>query len=218
MQYLITFLEGLISFISPCMLPMLPIFLSYFAGGDEEEGKKNIVPRAVAFVLGFTAIFSLIGVFAGSLGAFLTAHKTAVNIVSGAIVIVLGLSHLGIIPINLFKGVHRSVEVKGLFSAFLFGVVYSASITPCVGAFLGSAIMMASASGSTLQGLLLLLVYSLGLGIPFILSALLLERLGDTFEFIKKNYNTINKVSGAFLIIVGIAMMLGLLDRLVALV
>ncbi len=218
MQYLITFLEGLISFISPCMLPMLPIFLSYFAGGDEEEGKRNIVPRAVAFVLGFTAVFSLIGVFAGSLGAFLTTHKTAVNVVSGAIVVLLGLSHLEIIPLKLFKGMHKSVEVTSLFSAFVFGVVYSASITPCVGAFLGSAIMMASASASILQGLLLLLVYSLGLGIPFILSALLLERLADAFEFAKKNYKIINRVSGLFLIVVGIVMMLGLLDKLVALV
>ncbi len=218
MQYLITFLEGLISFISPCMLPMLPIFLSYFAGGDEEEGKKNIVPRAVAFVLGFTLIFSLLGVFSGSIGAFLTNHKEIVNIVGGAVVVLFGLSYLEIIPLNFLKGMQKNVEIKGLLSAFIFGVVYSVSLSPCVGAFLGSAMMMAMNSASSLKGFLLLFVYSLGLGIPFILSALLLERLGDAFEFIKKNYNTINKVSGVFLIIVGIAMMLGLLDKLVALV
>ena len=218
MQYLITFLEGLISFISPCMLPMLPIFLSYFAGGDEEEGKKNIVPRAVAFVLGFTLIFSLLGVFSGSIGAFLTNHKEIVNIVGGAVVVLFGLSYLEIISLNFLKGMQKNVEIKGLLSAFIFGVVYSVSLSPCVGAFLGSAMMMAMNSASSLKGFLLLFVYSLGLGIPFILSALLLERLGDAFEFIKKNYNTINKVSGVFLIIVGIAMMLGLLDKLIALV
>ena len=218
MQYLITFLEGLISFISPCMLPMLPIFLSYFAGGDEKEGKKNIVPRAVAFVLGFTLIFSLLGVFSGSIGAFLTNHKEIVNIVGGAVVVLFGLSYLEIIPLNFLKGMQKNVEIKGLLSAFIFGVVYSVSLSPCVGAFLGSAMMMAMNSASSLKGFLLLFVYSLGLGIPFILSALLLERLGDAFEFIKKNYNTINKVSGVFLIIVGIAMMLGLLDKLIALV
>lgn len=217
MQYLITFLEGLISFISPCMLPMLPIFLSYFAGGDEEEGKKNIVPRAVAFVLGFTLIFSLLGVFSGSIGAFLTNHKEIVNIVGGAVVVLFGLSYLEIIPLNFLKGMQKNVEIKGLLSAFIFGVVYSVSLSPCVGAFLGSAMMMAMNSASSLKGFLLLFVYSLGLGIPFILSALLLERLADAFEFIKRNYKIINRVSGIFLIVVGIAMMLGLLDKLLAL-
>lgn len=196
---------------------MLPIFLSYFAGGDEEEGKKNIVPRAVAFVLGFTLIFSLLGVFSGSIGAFLTNHKEIVNIVGGAVVVLFGLSYLEIIPLNFLKGMQKNVEIKGLLSAFIFGVVYSVSLSPCVGAFLGSAMMMAMNSASSLKGFLLLFVYSLGLGIPFILSALLLERLADAFEFIKRNYKIINRVSGIFLIVVGIAMMLGLLDKLLAL-
>ena len=156
MQYIITFLEGIISFISPCMLPMLPIYVSYFAGGKEKKG--NVLKRAVCFVLGFTAVFSLLGLFAGTLGGFLSKYQTAVNIVTGALVIVFGLSYLEVYDLPFFKGISNFKMTEGLFGAFLFGIVYSVSLTPCVGAFLGSALMLASNSGTALQGLLLLLV------------------------------------------------------------
>lgn len=214
MQYLITFLEGIISFISPCMLPMLPIYVSYFAGGADK--KENILKRAVAFVAGFTAVFSLLGVFAGTLGTFLAEYRTFVNVITGAFVIIFGLGYLEVINLSFFKGMKNFKKPEGVFSAFLFGMIYSVSLTPCVGAFLGSALMLASGSGTALQGFILLLVYSLGLGVPFVVSAVLLDQLGGAFDFIKKHYGIINKICGIFLIVVGISMMFGFLDALLS--
>lgn len=212
MQYLITFLEGIISFISPCMLPLLPVYVSYFAGGADK--KIKVLPRAVSFVFGFTMVFCLLGIFAGTLGAALSKFRTYVNIVCGLIVILLGLNFLEIIRIPFFSASHGKYHESGIFSAFVFGVVFSVSHTPCVGAFLGSALMMASASGTLLKGALLLLTYSLGMGIPFLVSAVLLNRLTAVLDSIKKNYRIINIVCGIFLIVVGIAMMFGLMESI----
>lgn len=218
MVYLITFLEGIISFISPCMLPLLPLYISYFAGAseDEREGKKNVLPGAAAFVLGFTVIFSVMGVFAGAFGSFLAEYQTIVNVVCGLIVIVFGLSYLEIINLPIFKGIEKQIHVKSVFSAFLFGMIYSISLTPCVGAFLGSALMMASAAGTMTKGLMLLITYSAGLGIPFIISAVLIDQLQGSFNFIKKHYGIINKVCGIFLIAVGLMMALGMMNTVMA--
>lgn len=215
MQYLITFLEGIISFLSPCMLPLLPVYLSYFAGGADKQRKTLL--RAACFVLGFTLVFGLLGLFAGTIGAFLAKYRTAVNIVTGGIVVFFGLSYLEVFRLPFFRGLQTEHKVTGAFSAFLFGVVYSVSLTPCVGAFLGSALMLASASATALQGLLLLVVYSLGLGLPFLLSAMLIGRLGSVFSFIKRHYRIINVVCGVFLILVGLMMAFGWLSSLMAL-
>lgn len=214
MQYLITFLEGIISFISPCMLPLLPVYISYFA--VETDEKQHVFKRAVCFVLGFTVVFSLLGLFAGTLGSFLTKYQTAVNIVCGIIVVIFGLSYLEIINLPFFKGMQGGHKINSAFSAFLFGAVYSVSLTPCVGAFLGSALMLASSSATALSGTLLLVSYSLGLGVPFIISAVLIEKLNSAFAFIKKHYRVINTVCGLFLILVGLMMAFGLLGRLMA--
>ena len=213
MVYLITFLEGLISFISPCMLPMIPIYLMYFAG--DANKKNNTVLNAISFVIGFTLIFCLMGVFAGTLGGLLREYQTIVNIVCGIIVILFGLNYLEFINIKLFKSSSKKqTKVTGLFSAFLFGIVFSINLTPCVGAFLGSALMLASTSGSMLQGALLLLVYSLGLGVPIIMSAFLVKKLTGVFNFIKKHYKVINTICGVFLIIIGVAIMFGFMNKL----
>lgn len=215
MDHLITFLEGVISFISPCMLPMLPVYLSYFAPGEGD--RRSALPRAAAFVLGFTLVFSALGLFAGTLGALLLRHRRAVDLVCGLVVIALGLGYLEVIPLPFFKGTAAGRKITGVLSALVFGMVYSVSLTPCVGAFLGSALMLASASGTALRGFSLLLVYSLGLGAPFLLSAVLLERLRGVFGAIKTHYGIINRVCGGFLILVGVCMALGWLDRLLAL-
>ena len=214
MEYVITFIEGVISFISPCMLPMLPLYISYFAGDTKQ--KQTTFTRALAFVLGFTLLFTLLGVFAGSIGTFFTKYQTAVNIICGLIIIYFGLSYLNIVHIPFFKGMSQKMEVKGLFSAFLFGMIYSVSLTPCVGAFLGSALMLASSTGGAIKGATLLLAYSLGLGIPFLLSALLIEQLQSTFTFIKKHYKTINTICGVFLIFIGAMMALGMMNYVLA--
>ncbi|MCR5664357.1 MAG: cytochrome c biogenesis CcdA family protein [Oscillospiraceae bacterium] len=216
MQYVITFLEGLISFISPCMLPLLPVYLSYFAGGEEK--KQANLARSAMFVLGFTAMFCLLGVAAGTVGSFFVRQRRWVELVCGALVIVFGLAYLEVIPLPFFRGMSSGKSVTGLFSAFVFGLVYAVSLTPCVGAFLGSALMLASSSGTALQGLLLLLCYSLGLGVPFLISAALLEQLKGLFSAIKKHYRVINLVCGVFLIAVGVCMACGWLGRLMSVV
>lgn len=215
MQYIISFLEGIITFISPCLLPMIPIYITYFVGGGERSTKKTLL-GALGFVSGFTLVFIAMGALAGTLGSFLTKYQAIVNIVSGAIVIFFGLNFLGVFKINLFKGNAKEINTENMnfFSAALFGIVFSLGWTPCVGAFLGSALMLASQQGSVLVGVLMLLCYSLGLGIPFILSALLIEQLKAAFDFIKKHYGVINRISGALLILVGILMAMGKLGIL----
>lgn len=216
MSYLITFLEGIISFISPCMLPMLPIYVSYFAGNSEAAKEKSprTVFKIIAFIMGFTVIFTLLGVFAGTLGRVLSEYRVVVNIVCGSIVIIFGLSYLGLFDLPFFKGVSTRYKVKGVISAFIFGVIYSVSLTPCVGAFLGSALMLASSVGGAFKGATLLLVYSLGLGIPFFLSAVFLEKMTVAFGWIKRNYKIINLCCGISLVVVGILMATGLLSRI----
>ena len=218
MQYFISFLEGIITFISPCLLPMLPIYISYFAGGRESSTKKTVL-NALGFVLGFTVVFTALGALAGTLGSFLIKYQTIVNIVCGAVVIFFGLNFLGVLKLNLFHGMSGDVETDnmGFFSAILFGMIFSVGWTPCVGAFLGSALMLASTQGHIFKGVLMLLCYSLGLGIPFLISAVLIDKLKGAFLFIKKNYQIINIICGVFLVIVGFSMATGLLGRLLAL-
>lgn len=215
MLLFISFLEGIITFISPCLLPMLPIYLSYFAGGEAENTRKTLI-GSLGFVMGFTFVFVAMGALVGILGGFLTAHQKAVNLISGIVVIFFGLNFLGIFNLNLFKGNRPSFKMNNMnfFSLMLFGIIFSLGWTPCVGAFLGSALMLASTQGQTGLGMLMLLCYSLGLGIPFILSAILIQRLKTAFHFIKKNYRIINCLSGCFLILVGILMATGTLGRL----
>lgn len=212
MQYLISFLEGIITFISPCLLPMLPVYISYFAGGGERSTRRTLT-CAGGFVLGFTTVFVAMGALAGTLGGFLKTYQTAVNIISGLIVIVFGLYFLGVIKLNLFQGMKQNVQTAdlGFSSALLFGVVFSVGWTPCVGAFLGSALVLASQQGHVLEGMLMLLAYSLGLGIPFVISAVLIDKLKSTFGWIKAHYRQINLVCGVFLILIGCLMATGMM-------
>lgn len=218
MQYLISFLEGIITFISPCLLPMLPIYISYFAGGSQRDTRHTLL-NISGFILGFTVLFVAMGALAGTLGSFLKMHQTWVNIISGAVVIFFGLHFMGVIKLNLFRGAQRSVDTSnlGFFSAAAFGIIFAVGWTPCVGAFLGSALMLASQQGSMLIGTGMLLTYSLGLGVPFFISALLIDKLKGTFTWIKRNYRIINIVCGAFLILVGILMATGTIGKLLAL-
>ena len=217
MQYILLFLEGVITFISPCLLPMLPIYVSYFAG-DGERDTRRVIKNALGFILGFTLVFVILGALAGTVGQIFKQHSVVVNIVTGLVVIFFGLNFLGVFKLNIFKGSRFSGTKKlGFFSSLLFGIVFSIGWTPCVGAFLGSALMMAASQGHVVEGMLMLLVYSLGLGIPFFIGAILIDRLKGAFSFIKKHYNVINIVSGALLVIVGLLMATGLLSRLLTL-
>ena len=214
MQYLISFLEGVITFISPCLLPMLPIYISYFAGGGERSAKKTMC-NACGFVLGFTLVFLVMGALAGTVGSFLTRHSAAVNLLAGAIVVLFGLNYLGVFRWNLFRGSGKAVKGElGFFSSMMFGIIFSVGWTPCVGAFLGSALMLASQQGSTLIGCSMLLCYSLGLGVPFLISAVLIDQLKGAFNWVKAHYGLINKLCGGFLVVMGLAMATGFMNRL----
>ena len=212
MQYILSLLEGIITFISPCLLPMLPVYLSFFAGGSGGEKTNSTLKNAIGFVCGFTVVFLILGAFAGSIGLFLRQYTSVVNIITGLVVILFGLNFLGLIQIDLLNRTYRKelhIKEMGFFSSVLFGIVFSIGWTPCVGAFLGSALMLASQQGSAIEGMLMLLFYSMGLGIPFIISAVLIHRLKTAFQWIKAHYRIINLLSGGLLVIVGILMMTG---------
>lgn len=215
MQYLISFLEGIITFISPCLLPMLPVYVSYFAGGGTRTTKKTLF-CALGFVLGFSAVFMMLGALAGIFGSFLREYRIAVNIISGIIVIFFGLNFMGVFKLNIFRGGIKSASTgnAGFFSSVLFGIIFSVGWTPCVGTFLGSALVLASQQGHITEGIMMLLSYSLGLGIPFILSAVLIDYMKSAFDFIKRNYKAINTISGGLLVLIGILMATGMLGRL----
>ncbi|MET0017211.1 cytochrome c biogenesis protein CcdA [Oscillibacter sp.] len=219
MQYVLVFLEGIITFVSPCLLPMLPIYVGYFMGaGEGESSHRTVLLRAFGFVLGFTILFVVMGAFAGTIGSFFVKYATAVNLVGGAVITVLGLIYLGILNIPIFNGAKSGWHGGGFFTSLLMGVVFSVGWTPCVGAFLGSALVLASQSGSVLRGAAMLLLYSLGLGIPFLLGAVLMERLKNVFNWLKKHSGTVSHISGGLLVALGILMMTGLLGRLLGLV
>ncbi|MDU1411687.1 MAG: cytochrome c biogenesis protein CcdA [Clostridium sp.] len=219
MEYLIVFIEGIITFISPCILPMLPIYISYFAG-DIEEGKKGkTIINAIGFVIGFTIIFTLLGALAGTFGMFIKKYQTIFNIIGGSILIIFGLNYMGILSIGFIEKTKKiQVDIKSFkfFSTIVFGMIFAIGWTPCVGTFLGSALMIAASSSGVLKGTIMLLVYSLGLGIPFIIAALIMDELKNSMKFIKKNYKLINRISGVFLIIVGISMIIGLFNKLLS--
>ena len=195
---------------------MLPIYVSYFAGGEEDNNRK-VIKNACGFIIGFTLVFVLLGALAGSLGRLLNQYKMIVDIVTGLVVVTFGLHFLGVFRLDIFKGINaKPNQASGFFSSLLFGIVFSVGWTPCVGAFLGSALMLAASQGHVLEGILMLFLYSLGLGIPFFISALLIDKLRGAFAVIKKNYKIINVVSGTLLVIMGILMATGLFTRLLS--
>jgi len=217
LQFFVLFLEGIITFVSPCLLPLLPVYISYFAAGESD--KRRTLLNAVGFVCGFTLVFVILGAFAGTLGALLVGYSTAVNIITGSVVILLGLNFIGVIKLRFLSGATRiNANVKNLnfFSSVLFGIIFSVSWTPCVGAFLGSALMKASMHGGALSGSFMLLVYSLGLGIPLIASAVLIDRLKSAFSFIKRNYRAINIFAGMMLVTMGVLMATGFMGQLLS--
>ena len=218
MLYVLLLLEGIMTFISPCLLPLLPVYISFFAAGKPD--KRRTIINALGFVAGFSLIYVTLGAFAGTIGRLLIQYMTVVNIVAGIVIIILGLNLLGVINIHLYNHLaNKTGDVKDLkiFSAMIFGSIFAVSCSPCVGAFLGAALMKAATGGSTATGAFMLLIYSIGLGIPFIISALLIDRLKGIFDFIKRNNNVINIISGTLLILMGILMATGLFGRYLSL-
>lgn len=206
MEYLFTFIEGIASFISPCLLPMIPIYISYFAGKEEKKISKTLI-NAIGFVLGFTTIFILLAIFASQIGIIISENIKYIKIFFGIVIIVLGLNYMGILKINFLnktKMKKANTENLNFIKSFVFGFLFSISWTPCIGTFLSSALLMVAKQQEMLKGILLMLVYSVGLGIPFIIAAVLIEKLKEVFNFIKKNYDIVKKISGIILILMGI--------------
>ncbi|NPD32034.1 cytochrome c biogenesis protein CcdA [Eggerthellaceae bacterium zg-997] len=233
MTFVATFLEGVLTFISPCHLPMLPILLAYFAGSSGEGAAgssestagsrartRRTLLNALGFICGFTIVFVVMGALAGSVGSLLVRHSTAVNLVSGVIVVLFGLSFAGVLRIPFLQNTLR-LEVSSLPRSFpaalLFGMAFSLGWSPCSGAYLGSALLLAGSQSSMAQGVLLLLAYSAGLGIPYLVSALAIDRLSGAFDFIKRHFDTVNRVCGALLVLLGVLMMTGQMTSLMQL-
>lgn len=223
MEYFILFLEGIITFISPCILPLLPLYISYFAGGNESYtrgGKSNALVNSLGFVLGFTIVFTLLGTFAGTFGNIIKGQSSIIiNIIGGLVVVIFGINYIGIIKIPfLERNLKMNHEIKNFkfLSSIVFGMIFAIGWTPCVGTFLGAALMIAVNSQDILKGTLMLLIYSIGLGIPFIICAILIDSLKDTFDLIKRNYKVINIISGVILVIIGISIMTGYLNKILS--
>lgn len=223
MEYLLSFLEGMVTFISPCLLPMLPIYVSYFAGGDTgglKSHQRKTFGNAVGFVLGFTIVFLLLGAAAGTFGRLIRQHEAVFDLLGGAVLILFGLNFAGAIRIGFLNRTFRfpaKVSTFNFFTSFLLGLVFAIGWTPCVGAFLGSALILAANSQETAKGVGMLLSFSLGLGIPFTISALLIDSLKQAFSAVKRHYRGISIVSGVFLIVIGALMMSGKLSAFLAL-
>lgn len=218
MEYFLTFLEGILTFISPCLLPMLPVYLSYFAGaepGKPGRGRMLALFNAAGFVAGFTLVFLLLGAAAGTFGRFVHTHEFLFQLIAGGVLVVFGLNFVGAIPGGFLNRTLRlpfKVHAVNFPKSVLLGIVFSIGWTPCVGAFLGSALMLAANSQQAYKGIVMLMLFSLGLGIPFVLSAVLIDSLKQTFDALKRHYRAISLVSGLLLIIVGILMMTGRLN------
>lgn len=211
---LASFAAGILTFISPCVLPLIPAFISFITGESikdlQESSKafKRTFFKTLVFVCGFSTVFILLGMSASRLGGLLGDQKDILRYIGGIIVIVFGLHMTGIFRIKiLYKQISASDKVSSAatwLGTFFIGAAFALGWTPCVGPILASVLLIASTEGSVLKGFWLLVFYSMGLGIPFILTALFINRFLNFFNKIKKYYRTIEIIAGIFLIIVGI--------------
>lgn len=212
-SYLLTFTEGILTFISPCILPMLPIYFIYLAGSSADRNtaepinKGRLVINSFGFVSGFTIAFILLGATAAALGNFLENNRILLQRISGIIMILFGLHYMGVFKLrfmNMEKRFRVNTDRLRFPGSVLFGFVFGFGWSPCLGPFLGSAVMLAGNSRTIAEGMLLLLVYSIGLAIPFVTSAVIFENVGGIFDWLKKNNKIISIVSGILLIMAGI--------------
>jgi cytochrome c-type biogenesis protein len=222
---LLVFLEGLLAFVSPCILPMLPVYFLYLSGESTSEldtlagenkkvqfRKGKLVVNTIFFIIGFTIVFLMLGATSTAIGQTLSNHRTLLERVSGAVIILLGIHMTGLIRIPFLNRDHRLNTYRrksSLLSSFLLGVAFSLGWSPCLGPFLGSALLLSGQSSTLLEGMILLFVFSMGLAIPFLLAGMLFEELTVVFVWIKKHMNLIKIVSGSLLIILGLLMLLG---------
>ncbi|WVK89416.1 cytochrome c biogenesis protein CcdA [Dactylosporangium sp. AC04546] len=207
-------LAGLASFLSPCILPLVPGYLSYvtgLAGADLDSGQRRgrVVAGVGLFIAGFTVVFVGLIVLATQAAMSLLVHRRVVEIIAGVIVIVLGLAFIGLVP-----GLGRQWRISklpaaGLVGAPIFGMVFALSWAPCTGPTLGAVILLGSTSGSQARAVTLALAYSLGIGLPFIALGLGFQRLIGVVKFIRRNSRWVTRIGGALLVLVGVALVTG---------
>ncbi|MGX7108085.1 cytochrome c biogenesis CcdA family protein [Facklamia miroungae] len=212
MDYLLLFIEGLMTFISPCLLPMIPLYIAFFAGGKGENTTKQTLIKSTMFMLGFSTIFILLSLFVSTIGVYFMAHRQFVNLLAGSMMIVMGIDFLN--GQKLMTKILPQSTGSQVANPYLFGLIFALSWSPCVGTFLASALTYIASVATSWTSFLLIVSYCLGLGIPFILSALLVDESKKALNFIKKHYRLVNTFSGLFLIIFGLLTMVGFLESL----
>jgi cytochrome c-type biogenesis protein len=207
---------GLISFVSPCVLPVVPAYLSFVTGLSIEEmrgssagglQRRRLLLNCLAFVGGFSAVFVALGASASFVGAFLNQNMQILAKVAGVVIVLFGLHTLGILKIpflNYEKRFHQTQKSGGLLGSFIVGLAFAFGWTPCIGPILGAILGIASTKETIGQGVVLLSAYSLGLGVPFLVAGLSVESFFRVSSRVKSQFRLIEKLSGAFLIIVGV--------------
>ena len=218
-EIIIAFGAGLISFLSPCVLPLIPGYISYISGNSVNElvEKKNInlIPIFL-FTIGFSIVFIIFGAASTFLGQILLKNSYELRLVAGLIIIILSLHIIGLINIqflNYEKRIQTNLS-KNIFSPILIGMAFAFGWTPCIGPILGSILVLAATEESLTKGILLLSFYSVGLAFPFILSGYLIQRFMIFSKNFKKNINTVTKIGGIILLITGVLIITNQLQAL----
>lgn len=214
--YLGAFVAGLLSFLSPCVLPLIPSFITYITGlsfadlqaeHPTHKVRQQTIIHTLLFIAGFTVVFVLLGASATFIGGLLQEHMKTVRQVGGVLIVLFGIHLTGVIPIKFLLGEKRvTVHNKpaGYVGSFLVGLAFAAGWTPCIGPILASILMVAAAEETVLQGIALLLTYSMGLAIPFFLAALAMHQFLVVFNRFKKYIRIFEIVTGVFLVVVGV--------------
>lgn len=209
---------GLVSFLSPCVLPLVPGYLSYVTGMSADPRRGRMVAGIVLFVLGFAAVFVAGGALFGGLGAMLFGNAGIITRVLGALTIVLGLAFMGVIPgLQRDFRIHR-LPAAGLAGAPLLGLVFGLGWTPCIGPTLGVVLTLGLNEGSAGRGAILAFAYALGLGLPFVAAGLAYSRALRTFKAVRRHSQLITRVGGVMLVVVGVLLVTGLWEQLVAMI
>lgn len=215
MGYLLLFLEGILTFISPCLLPMIPLYVAYLVGNSESNRTKwRTLFNALLFVAGFTVVFLAINLFVSSVGQFVIAHRRLISILAGVWMVILGVDFL-LDSRLISKLTANQVTQLKTTNPFVFGIIFSISWTPCVGTFLAGALTQAALADNLWHSTSMLLAYCMGLGLPFIVTAIMIQDLQQTLNTLKRHLRFIKRISAYLLIAIGFLMIFGLYDYLI---